>query len=193
MEILEPSTVTQVRSFCNRRQGDPRGMTEVHFRPLHEGDEEELRQFFGSHTSETVYLRYGYSIKEMTAIRAHELVCPDGRDDFALIGLVPGDEGERFIAIGRYCREDDRGYAEVAFVVHEAFRHMGIATFLLRKLAALIAERGFSGITATVLESNQAMVRVLYEVLGPPPIMNVHCGQVTMRWPFPPRESGIHV
>ena len=187
MITLEPNVAPLVRAFRNRHQHG--AMTEVSFRPIRECDEDALRRFFASHTSETIFLRYGYQIKEMSASRAHDLACLDGFDDFALIGLVPSAQGERIIAIGRYCREDISGYAEVAFVVHEDYRHLGIATFLLRKLSTLIAERGFAGITATAIQGNLSMTHVLYEVLGPPPIANFSCGQVTMRWPVLPTQG----
>jgi len=192
MNTIEPAAATQIRAFRCRQQVDSRGTVEVTFRPLRSGDEAAIRRFFASHTTETILLRYGYLIKELTAPRARELVCVDGFDEFAMAGFVPSDQGERIVAIGRYCREDTSSYAEVAFVVHEEYRRLGIATFLLRKLAAMIAERGFLGISAMVIEGNLPMLHVFNQVLGPAPIVQSSCGQVTLRWPFLPALAASH-
>ena len=47
--------------------------------------------------------------------------------------------------------------AEVAFVVHETTRHLGMAGFLLGELAAVAKQRGYHEFWASVLPDNRAM------------------------------------
>jgi len=48
----------------------------------------------------------------------------------------------------------------VAFIVDESYQGIGIATFLYQMLIRLAKERGLKGLTAEVLPSNRAMMRV---------------------------------
>jgi ribosomal protein S18 acetylase RimI-like enzyme len=49
---------------------------------------------------------------------------------------------------------------DVAFVVDEEYQGLGIATYLYRMLARLACQRGARGMTADVLATNQAMIKV---------------------------------
>ena len=60
-------------------------------------------------------------------------------------------------AIGRYYLDADGRKAEVAFVVHEAHRHHGMAGFLLGELADVAKRRKVAGFWASVLPENRAM------------------------------------
>jgi ribosomal protein S18 acetylase RimI-like enzyme len=49
---------------------------------------------------------------------------------------------------------------DVAFVVDEDYQGLGIATYLFQMLARLARQRGVRGMTADVLATNQAMLKV---------------------------------
>jgi GNAT superfamily N-acetyltransferase len=95
-----------------------------------------------------------------------ELVRLDGHRELALIALDGPLNGEYIVAVGRYFLDEATQLAEVAFVVHEQYRGMGIASHLLSQLMKIIRAKGFSGITAQVLSSNAPMLKVLGAVLG---------------------------
>jgi GNAT superfamily N-acetyltransferase len=128
-------------------------------RALHPGDEGSLVAFFRSHAPETVIQRYGYLVGDLTAERAARLVDPDPAGDRAL-GIF-GAGGAPLHAVGRYCLDPSRTRAEVAFVVRESKRNLGMASSLLAELAATARQRGLSGLWAQVAYDNAAMLRVL--------------------------------
>jgi GNAT superfamily N-acetyltransferase len=129
-------------------------------RRLRSADAERLIEFFQSHTEDTVRSRYGYLLAEMSPTRAAELAGIDQSKDaalgvFEMEGLRP-----RLIAIGRYCLSPETASAEVAFVVHEGFRNLGIATCLLEALARIAQSHGLCLLTAQVQEDNGPMLAV---------------------------------
>jgi GNAT superfamily N-acetyltransferase len=126
-------------------------------RPLCSEDEGRLREFFQSHSRETVQSRYGYMISTMTRERARSLVNVDQVRDVAL-GVFEGAGSDQVLhAVGRYYSEEDSGGAEVAFVVRESKRRQGLATALLLRLAAAARMRGLGRFHALVLRDNRPM------------------------------------
>ena len=126
-------------------------------RPLHPSDMRALQEFFYSHDEETIRLRYGYQRERMTGESAYKLAAVDQRKDLAL-GIFSETQGrEELRAIGRYYLDDDGLKAEVAFVVHETNRHMGMAGYLLGELAEVAKRRKVAGLWASVLPDNRAM------------------------------------
>ncbi len=126
-------------------------------RPLHPSDMRALQEFFYSHDEQTVRLRYGYHRDSMSGESAYKLAAVDQRKDLAL-GIFEEIRGRQEIrAIGRYYLEEDAKRAEVAFVVHEKTRHLGMAGFLLGELAEIAKRRRISQFWANVLPDNRAM------------------------------------
>ncbi len=134
--------------FQNRR---------LFLRPLNPEDMQALLEFFYSHDAETVRLRYGYHRDTMTREAAAKLVSVDQNKDHAL-GIFADPYGHAELrAIGRYYLDAGGKSAEVAFVVHEANRHAGIAGFLLGELATVAKRRGVLEFWASVMPENRAM------------------------------------
>lgn len=126
-------------------------------RPLHPSDMRALQKFFYSHHEDTVRLRYGYQRDRMTGESAYKLAAVDQRRDLAL-GIFEESKGSQNIkAIGRYFLDEDNTRAEVAFVVHEELRHLGMAGFLLGELATIGRKRGIKTFWASVLPDNKSM------------------------------------
>jgi acyl-CoA hydrolase/ribosomal protein S18 acetylase RimI-like enzyme len=126
-------------------------------RPLHPSDMRALQEFFYSHDEETVRLRYGYQRDRMTGESAYKLAAVDQRRDLAL-GLFEEIHGRQELrAIGRYYLDEDGKRAEVAFVVHEDCRHLGMAGFLLGELASIAKKRRITSFWASVMPENRAM------------------------------------
>lgn len=134
-------------------------------RPLHPSDMRALQEFFYSHDEETIRMRYGYQLDRMSGESAYKLAAVDQSRDLAL-GLfaeLPGRQEIR--AIGRYYLDPCGKRAEVAFVVHESTRHLGMAGFLLGELAMMGQRRGLEKFWASVLRENRAMTR-LFQAAG---------------------------
>lgn len=126
-------------------------------RPLHPSDMRALQEFFYSHNEETVRLRYGYQRDRMSGESAYKLAAVDQNRDLAL-GLFTEIRGRQELrAIGRYYLDDSGTSAEVAFVVHESTRRIGMSGFLLGELATTARQRGITEFWAHVLPQNRAM------------------------------------
>ena len=135
-------------------------------RPLHPSDMSTLQEFFYSHDEETIRLRYGYQRERMSGESAYKLAAVDQSRDVAL-GIFTQHHGRQQLrAIGRYYLDDNGQRAEVAFVVHEATRQVGMAGFLLGELAAVAQRRGIGEFWASVLPNNRAMALVFSSTGG---------------------------
>lgn len=135
-------------------------------RPLYPSDMWTIQEFFYSHDEETVRLRYGYQRNRMTGESAYKLAAVDQRKDLAFGLFDEAHEREELRAIGRYYLDPDGTSAEVAFVVHEDSRKLGMAGFLLGKLALVASKRGITHFWASVLPENQAMKNLFLAVGG---------------------------
>jgi len=127
-------------------------------RPLGAADCHRLIAFFESHTAETVRSRYGYSVGEITPSRAALLVGVD-QDRDAALGIFEGrGTAQRLVAIGRSCRLPGQTTAEIAFVVHEERRRLGMASTLFEALRVIMRARGVTHFLAQVEQDNVAML-----------------------------------
>lgn len=125
------------------------------------GDEDRMISFFKSHTGETIRQRYGYQITEMTHERARRLVCVDQSRNvaFGVFEREVGD-GEVLHAVGRYQLDANGKSAEMAFVVRETKRGLGICTALLRLLLQIARARGMSYLYGQVQADNAPMLAI---------------------------------
>ena len=130
------------------------------FRPLHPSDMRTLQEFFYSHDEETIRLRYGYFRDRMSGESAYKLAAVDQTRDLALGIFIEHHGRQDLRAVGRYYLDDDGRRAEVAFVVHETTRQLGMAGFLLGELAVVAKRRGIEEFWASVLPNNLAMAVV---------------------------------
>lgn len=132
----------------------------VEFRPILPSDEFDCRNFFYSLQEKTIYYRFFYKMK----IFSHEVVQRqwadiDYRKNMSILGFVQKGSHKELIAIGSYADDTDNR-AELAFVVHEDYQGMGIASYLLEILEKIAKENDYSGFTATALRENIAMIHV---------------------------------
>lgn len=136
------------------------GDLEVRFRAIKPSDVDEMRRLFYRFSDQAVYYRYFSPIKTMPHERMQEYVNIDYRGTLSIVGLVDEPGAGRIIAEGRYVLMPGETYADVAFVVDEAYQCKGIASFLLETLIRVARQRGIQGFKADVLSSNKAMMRV---------------------------------
>jgi len=133
---------------------------EARYRAIRPSDEEGMRNLFYRFSDEAVYARYFHSISSMPHAKMQEYVNVDWTQVMSIVGLI-GEEGRgRIIAEARYIKIPAGPYAEIVFVVDEAYQRMGIATFLYKMLVGLALERGIKGFTAEVLFSNIGIMKV---------------------------------
>ena len=164
---------------------------EVRFRPIRPSDVDEMRRLFYRFSDESVYYRYFSPVKTMPHQKMQDYVNVDYRNTMSIVGLV-GEPGEgRIVAEGRYVLPGDTPFADIAFVVDEAYRGKGIATFLFLYLIQIARERGIPGFTADVLASNKSMLEVLER--SPYPVKAVmDSGVYEFSIPFEPKQTDVH-
>jgi RimJ/RimL family protein N-acetyltransferase len=133
---------------------------EIRFRAIRPSDEEEMRRLFYRFSDDAVYYRYFTPIRSMPHTKMQQYVNVDHNRFMSIIGLE-GDVGKgKIIAEARYAKLNVRPYADVAFIVDEAYQGLGIASYLLRMLIRAAKEQGLKGFIASVLGSNRAMMKV---------------------------------
>ena len=134
-------------------------------RPLHPADERRLQEFFYSHTEETLQRRYGYLVREMTSLRAHELVSVRQDKNLALGIFEHRGPREILCAVGRYYLDadgqgaDDQG-AELAFVVSEKKRRLGMASILMQTMTDIAKKRGLKYLWGQIERNNRPMLKI---------------------------------
>jgi GNAT superfamily N-acetyltransferase len=115
----------------------------VRVRPVRADDEPAIRAFLKTVSRESIAFRF-FGIPRTDWVVAWSLDV-DYADRFALVAESGGPR--KIVAHAAYLREN-RGGAEVAFLVADAWQGRGISTILLAHLAGLAEEQGISTFTA---------------------------------------------
>jgi acyl-CoA hydrolase/RimJ/RimL family protein N-acetyltransferase len=186
--ILYPDQIFLLESACPypaeiATRHTFKGGLQVDFRAIKPSDVEDMRRLFYRFSDTAVYYRYFSPIKTMPHSKMQEYVNVDFSRTLSIVGLVREVGEGRIIAEARFVRDPHRPWAEVAFVVDEAYQGVGIASFMLKMLVRLAKERGLKGFEADVLSSNAAMLKV-FEKGGLPVKARVTEGIYEIRIPF---------
>ncbi len=137
---------------------------EVAFRPIRPADERLLREFFYSHSPETVFMRYHRAVRSLTPAQVQDLCTLDYDERMAIAGFVrDGDGGaERMVAVARYDLDRATNLAEVAFTIHDELQGKGLGTYLLNRLMDAARARGVAGFVGYVLPGNVRMLNLFH-------------------------------
>jgi GNAT superfamily N-acetyltransferase len=133
------------------------GLAEL--RPLLPGEEQPLRRVFDAMTLESRASRYLTGLSQLPGPMLRALTAVDGVHHVAWLATIEG----RPAGIGRYVRTDPCT-AEVAFEVVDAHHGRGLGTALVDTLTTVAAVSGIRRVTASVLPSNAASIRLLEQV-----------------------------
>ena len=129
-------------------------------RPLVPSDELSYRNFYYSLKEETVYYRFFQKIRIFSHAMAQEhWATVDYKKNISVIGLIEQKGHKDIMAIASYA-EAENNRAEVAFVVHDDFQGMGIASFLLEIMEKIAKKNNYKGFSAIVLPDNRSMIHV---------------------------------
>ncbi|MFN8542753.1 MAG: GNAT family N-acetyltransferase [Candidatus Binatia bacterium] len=154
-------------------RGTLRNGRAVLFRPLRPDDERGLRDFFYSHTDDTIYLRYGAAKKRLTPAQVQHFVILDYDRRMAIGAFVSHgggetlDEFDDLIGVARYDVDPATNYAECAFTVHDEFQDQGLGTALLKQIMHCARRRHVEGFTAQVLAANGRMMHLFSRWCSP--------------------------
>jgi GNAT superfamily N-acetyltransferase len=135
----------------------------VTIRAMRPDDRDRVARAVGKLDGESVYSRLFSNRSELTDAALSRIMAVDPDRDMALLVTTGSGLEEIVIGSGRYVAAGERGaesVAEVAFVVEENHRRLGIASRLLSHLADIARRRGIVAFEADVLVGNQSMLAV---------------------------------
>ena len=135
----------------------------VTIRAMRPEDRDRIAAAVGTLNRESVYSRLFSHRNELTEAGLSRIMTLDQNRDMALVVTTGSGTEETVIGSGRYAAssaQDAKRTAEVAFVVHEDYRGLGIASRLLAHLAEIARRRGIVAFEADVLAGNKAMLAV---------------------------------
>ena len=154
---LYPARIQFRKTFKNN--------TTVRFRALRPSDEENMRQLFYRLSDKSVEYRFFYPIKTMFHADMQEYVNIDYRYSLSLVGFPDDPLCERIVAEARFDRFDaEDPYAELSFMIDEAYQNIGLGTFLCETLTRLAKEQHLKGFVADILDNNEKMRRVFQKM-----------------------------
>jgi GNAT superfamily N-acetyltransferase len=96
--------------------------------------------------------------QDMPHERLQELVIIDYTKEMAILAVLPQEENETIIGVGRYYIDAQLHTAEVAFAVRDDYQQRGIGAELLAYLTYLARREGLLGFSAEVLVENRPML-----------------------------------
>jgi RimJ/RimL family protein N-acetyltransferase len=137
--------------------------TPVRIRAIGAHDKDRLAEAFHNLEAESIYTRFFHHKKTLTDAELEAATEVDFEKVVALVATVGEGDDEVIIGSGRYVSFGDarsQPSAEVAFAVEEDYHGQGLASRLLRHLAAIGREKGISRFEAEVLAENKAMLTV---------------------------------
>lgn len=165
------------------------GGTMMLVRPLKATDERTLQEFFYSHNQETIYNRYFAPKLQLAHREAAKQVCVDYRSRMALAVFLHEDNAERIVAVARYAVNPRNNMAETAVVVHEEYRRLGLARYLLRQLERHAMSQGIEGFCSEMLPTNEAMLSY-HRGRGHSVVYSQESDTYHMEFRFKPEPSG---
>jgi GNAT superfamily N-acetyltransferase len=131
----------------------------VVLRAIRADDRGAIRRGFHRLSERAVYQRFFQVKKELSEKELSYLTELDFEKHVGLVATL-AEDAEDGIGVGRYVADPEGGPPEVAFVVDEEHQGLGIATLLLRHLAAIARAKGHHELRALVLFDNRSMMEV---------------------------------
>jgi RimJ/RimL family protein N-acetyltransferase len=130
----------------------------VRVRPIRPDDAAAHRAFFSHQSRESVYFRFFGPRSELSAAEVRRFTTVDYHDRMAFVVFLDSV----MIAVGRYDRIALGPEAEVAFAVADDHQGRGLATLMLKKLAAYALENSITRFSADTLIDNRRMLDVFH-------------------------------
>ena len=137
----------------------------VLIRPIQPGDAPMLAEAIESADADTIRRRFLGGHPRVTPELLDYLTTVDYASRLALVAVEPASQ--RGVAIARYEPAGQDGAADVAIAVAPGWRHVGLATELLRTLAQAASKRGVHTFTGTYLTDNRPVTALINEADEP--------------------------
>jgi acetyltransferase len=130
--------------------------TGVTIRPIRPDDAPGLQVTFTRLSSQTVYLRFFETFKQLSDKQATYFANVDYHDSMALVAEVMEAGEDSIIAVARYdmLSDSEPGAAESAIVVRDDYQNRGLGTIIMIRLLNYAREHGVTSFLATIHASN---------------------------------------
>ncbi|MFW9990701.1 MAG: GNAT family N-acetyltransferase [Candidatus Odinarchaeota archaeon] len=127
------------------------------FRPVKATDEQGIRQLFHKLRDKEKFFEF---FKETPYFSDLYQWTIDYHGNFAAC-VLDKSPARKIIAVGRYFVNPSTGFAEIAFMVHNEWRNMGITATLMRYLKKIAKEHGIRGFYGTIPLDNEKMIMIV--------------------------------
>jgi RimJ/RimL family protein N-acetyltransferase len=155
---LDAANYSAVETLRNGRR--------VEVRALRPDDRDHLVEAASHASQQSLYRRFFGAKKNFTEKEIRFFVNVDFINHVALVAVAEEAGHPTIVGGGRYIVSAP-GMAEVAFMVVDGYQGQGIGAALMRHLSVIAREAGLRELTAEVLSSNKAMLKV-FEKSGLP-------------------------
>lgn len=133
-------------------------------RPIRPDDKPRLERGFARLSDESIRRRFLAPKDHLSRADLAYLTEVDGRDHVAIVALLDS-RPDCVAGVGRFVRDpEDPRQAEFAIVVADELQGQGLGSALAERLAAEARARGIRRFTATVLEENEAVRRLVARI-----------------------------
>ncbi|MGE5239043.1 MAG: GNAT family N-acetyltransferase [Chloroflexota bacterium] len=175
-EARQSGLVYKDQAFIPGERGEYPSSLEAHrttksglkilLRPVKISDEQLLKEFFYSLSSDFMYRRFMSTRTDMHHDRLQRFVVIDYTREMAILAVIEEDSKEVIAGMGQYFVDEHTHNAEMAFVVRDEYQNRGIGTELVSYLTFIARKKGLLGFTAEVLSDNDPMLH-LFETMFP--------------------------
>ncbi|RBP81138.1 GNAT family N-acetyltransferase [Marinomonas rhizomae] len=127
-------------------------------RPVLPRDSGILADFVRSMSHETRYFRFISNIEELTPRMLASMSHIDYDREMALLAVIQRDDQDLLIGTARYIDNFDDQSCEFAVVLGDEFQGLGLASYLMRQLMQVAADKGIRVMKGIVLAENKRMI-----------------------------------
>lgn len=137
---------------------------ELRIRALRETDDDDVQALLYALATRTEYDRWMAATGQTERRELARFLEVDDMGHVALVVEAPTHSGSEVVGAARYSQAPATGLADVAVVVREGWRRLGIGTALLERLAELAERNGIVGFTAQVPAAETGLLHVFRKV-----------------------------
>ncbi|MFX0029905.1 MAG: GNAT family N-acetyltransferase [Candidatus Hermodarchaeota archaeon] len=130
-------------------------------RPVKPTDERMIQELHYSLDEKDRYLRFFTPMKDFRHRRIQPMVSIDYSTDMILVGVHVENGEEKIVTMGGFFRAHQPSIAELAFVVHEKWRGLGITKFLLNYLVKIGKELNYKTFGGSIMLENKPMLHII--------------------------------
>jgi acyl-CoA hydrolase/RimJ/RimL family protein N-acetyltransferase len=146
------------------RRVTAKGGDSLLLRPIRPIDEPKLVGLFYSMSEDALYKRFMRVVKRIAHEERQYFLDVDYTDNMAVVLETSDPRFEpEIVGIAQYFRHPDTDYADVGFIVKDAWQGKGLGRILVQEMVRLAQLNGLKGLTADVLSTNQSMLHLFRE------------------------------